>query len=198
MKINVLFAGILISLFLSCKSETDQKSYALNFGLCEIPGAYDMSDTFSAKLIALNMQLADSAAYPVIGYSEDQSDSLLTRLSEISTESGICFAFTANTVDDEGKYFALVALADFAFISNSDVQEAVNLENRVEIRFNRQGAVKWAKMTESNLGHQVAFVVDKEIYCMPLIAGVIRSGTALITGLSSEDAERIAAGLNND
>lgn len=198
MKINVLYAGILILSFISCKSETDQKSYALNFGLYETAHDYHLSDTLSAKLAVLNMKPADSAAYPVIGYSEDQSDSLLTGLSEIASEAGICFAFTASTVDDEGKYFSLVALTDSAYISNSDVREAVNLEDRVEIRFNRQGAVKWAKMTESNLERQVAFVVDNKIYCMPLIAGVIKSGTALITGLSSEDARRIADGLNGD
>ncbi len=196
MRLIVLFVGVMILAFMSCKSETDQKSYTLNFGLYETARAYHMSDAFSEKLAALNIRPADSAEYPVIGYSEDQSDSLLARLSEILQDEGVGFVFTGNTVDDEGKYFALIALTDSAYISNLDVQEAVNLEDRVEIHFNRQGAVKWARMTENNLGRQVAFVVDKKIYCMPFIAGAIRSGTALITGLEKEEAERIATALN--
>ncbi|MBN2481790.1 MAG: hypothetical protein JXB19_08625 [Bacteroidales bacterium] len=198
MKLNLIRTGILIMVLLSCKSETVQEAHILPFGIYETADSYNVSDSVRAQMLRLGIQIADSMENPVIGYCEIKMNSWRDDISGLTTDDGIRIALTANTVDDEGKYHALVALKDTACISNQDIRQAVSLGDRVEIRFNMQGAAKWADMTERNIGRQVVFMIDEAVYSMPLVAGVIRSGTALITGLDREDTERIAAALNNN
>lgn len=190
--------GLLIMILISCKSEVEQKNYAVDFGIYETGHGYVLSDTIKSQLTKLRIQVSEEMNDPVIGYCETKEKPWQDSLSRIVLDDNIHFVVTAKPMEEAGEYFTMVAIKDTAYISNSDIKEAVALGDRVEIRFDMQGAIKWAVMTENNIGHQVAFVLDGEIYSMPYVAGVIKSGTALITGLDEEEATRITNLLNGE
>ncbi len=61
-----------------------------------------------------------------------------------------------------------------------------------------KGAKKWADLTKQNIGKTIAFIIDNQIYTMPVINGEIKHGVALITGLKNETfAKNISESLNS-
>lgn len=51
----------------------------------------------------------------------------------------------------------------------------------IAINFDAEGAAQWARITEENLGKQVAIVLDNEVYSDPVIQGVMKTGSCTIT-----------------
>ena len=104
---------------------------------------------------------------------------------------------TIYTVDNEQKYDGIVALKTNPGIDNSDIKKTKCNGNMVEIYFNSKGAEKWAELTRKNIGNSVAFIIDNQIYSMPIVNGEIKNGIALINELENEAiAKSIAESLN--
>ena len=60
-------------------------------------------------------------------------------------------------------------------------------QRRIVLRFNRQGALDFARVTRDNVGRQLAIVLDGKLYCAPVINTPITGGSAEITGHFSDD-----------
>jgi preprotein translocase subunit SecD len=118
-------------------------------------------------------------------------------LQAASTDASVKLIKTFYTVDNEHKYYGIVAVKPGVLLDNSAIQKAVQINNTVEIRFNMEGAKAWADITRKNTGKTVTFVIDDDVYALPYINAEIRGGVALIGGLESEAmARKIADGLN--
>ena len=100
------------------------------------------------------------------------------------------------TVIGSSNFDIIIAVKNNPTITNSDIQKTRNKGMMVEIHFNIEGARKWAEMTKDNIGKMVAFVIDEQVYSMPMINGEIRNGIAVIAGLENEEkAKKISESL---
>jgi hypothetical protein len=69
----------------------------------------------------------------------------------------------------------------------------------VGIRFTPEGAVRFAELTEANVGRSLAIVVGGRVVCAPVIRGPIRGGRAEISGsFSVEEAEQMVETILGD
>lgn len=67
----------------------------------------------------------------------------------------------------------------------------------IEFKFNDEGARRFGEVTKENIGHQLAIVLDGELYSAPRINSVIY-GSGEITGhFTWDEAERVANALEN-
>ena len=104
------------------------------------------------------------------------------------------YALTDGSVE---KMYALYLLDDQAELTGGVVEEAkANLGPQgttsagqpiVNLSMNSDGARKWAIMTGSNIGRQVAIVLDKKVHMAPNIREKISGGGTLIEGFASID-----------
>ena len=110
------------------------------------------------------------------------------------------YALTDGSVE---KMYALYLLDDQAELTGGVVEEAkANLGPQgttsagqpiVNLSMNSDGARKWAIMTGSNIGRQVAIVLDKKVHMAPNIREKISGGGTLIEGFASiNEAKDIA------
>ena len=82
----------------------------------------------------------------------------------------------------------------------SDAKFVYDRNNRpvVALEFNKEGAGKFARATEDNLGKPIIIVLDEQVLSAPRVEDVIRDGKAQITGIqSASQAQRIALGLRS-
>ena len=74
--------------------------------------------------------------------------------------------------------------------------ELKNNENVVQLSFNSEGAAAFAEATENNIGNPIYIVYDGEIISAPTVQSAITDGSAVITGMGSEDeAEKLASSI---
>ena len=67
----------------------------------------------------------------------------------------------------------------------------------VRFKFDSVGARKMAELTEQNIGHRFAVVLDNKVITAPVIRGAIPDGSGEITGnFTAEDASNLAVLLN--
>jgi preprotein translocase subunit SecD len=191
-KVNYIFMVMLVALF-SCNSAVKTNSQKVTFGIYTIAKSVEIPqsamDTLKSKGV-----LIENGRQPVMGYVE-KSDSMALRLDL----SGQNFKLlkTADPVDKDQKYCAVVEVGTKPFIDNADIEKVKASGNQIEIDFNYNGAKKWADFTKKNIGNWVAFVVNGRVYSMPLINGEIKSGIAIISGFKDEvSAKNMAALLN--
>ena len=68
----------------------------------------------------------------------------------------------------------------------------------VQLRFDSEGAKKFGQITEANVGHRFAIVLDGVIQSAPVIRTAIYGGDAIITGsFSEQEARGLASVLEN-
>jgi len=68
----------------------------------------------------------------------------------------------------------------------------------VSLRFDSEGAKKFGQITEANVGHRFAIVLDGEIQSAPVIRSAIYGGNAQITGnFTEQQARNLASVLEN-
>jgi SecD/SecF fusion protein len=68
----------------------------------------------------------------------------------------------------------------------------------VQMRFDSEGAKKFGQITEANVGHRFAIVLDGVIQSAPVIRTAIYGGDAIITGrFTEEEARGLASVLEN-
>lgn len=76
-----------------------------------------------------------------------------------------------------------------------DAKEQIqgNGQTVVAIKFNDEGAEKFAQLTTENVGRQIAIALDGQILTAPMVNEPIRGGQAVITGSKSlEEAKQLA------
>jgi preprotein translocase subunit SecD len=186
----------IVVLFTLCSCNNGGKTNAqkVTFGIYETVKIKDIPASIIDSLKTKNIRLETDTQQPIIGYLL-KSDSLNKQI--FLSKEDINLVRSAYPVDGEGKYYALVAIKKNPVIDNSDIQKTITRNQIVEIHFNLNGARKWAKATKNNIGNSVAFIIDNQMYNMPIINGEIKSGMAIINGLKNETiAKKICESLN--
>lgn len=118
------------------------------------------------------------------------------------------FLFSEKEVNINGdRYFELYAIKmpekNEALISGKDIQEAtVNVDDQngiisVMLEMTDDGATRWAKMTEQNVGRSIAIVVDGQVLSCPIVQMAITDGKTQISGnFTVDEANLLAARIN--
>ena len=78
------------------------------------------------------------------------------------------------------------------------IRNPVNNTPEISLTFDSQGAELFGQVTSENIGHQLAIMLDGEIYSAPVINNAIMTGSASITGnFTPEEAQQLANILEN-
>jgi SecD/SecF fusion protein len=195
MKIFKVLIVILLFVFYSCNSGVKTNAKKVTFGIYEIVKNNEIPDSIIDTLKSINVQLENNPQQPIIGYIT-KADSLVLQL-DLSKEN-IKLVRTHYPVDKDKKYFAIVAIKSNPVIDNSYIQNSKSKGNNVELYFNMEGAKKWADLTKKNIGNTIVFIIDNQIYAMPIVHNEIRNGVALINRLENEMfAKDISESLNS-
>lgn len=67
--------------------------------------------------------------------------------------------------------------------------------NMVELILKPPAAARFSTLTRENLGSWIAFVVDEQLISVAMIQSEIQNGVAYISGLSADEAEKLATSL---
>ena len=91
-------------------------------------------------------------------------------------------------------------LHDKVLMNNYDIQFALPFlwdgKSVVELTFTEAGKVRFARLTEENLGKRMGILIDGKLVMAPMIKAPILEGKAIIEGnFSEEEADRIATGI---
>lgn len=199
MKTIHIFLILAIILLSSCtsgvKSESaPPESIHADFGIHEIVLNNELPALLVDSLKANKILLNEEAHQVIVGYQLATEATGETLNISVNNVKLIRSSFL---VGDTDKYYLIIAVKQPAGMSNADIQSTKARKQNVEIRFTVKGAVKWAEMTKKNTGKQLAFVINNQVYSMPLVNAEINEGIAMITGLSDEAlAKSIAEALN--
>ena len=103
--------------------------------------------------------------------------------------------------DNEGSSVAVRRLGGIRGDNLVDASAGVNPENGqdvVNIRFDQQGAAKFAKLTTENVDRPFAIILDDKVLSAPNINEPIRGGSAQISGnFNAESANQLAISLRS-
>ena len=194
MKTILVISVLVLFTTCSCNKGAEKEAPRLDFGVYEIIEKRNLTGSVIDSLKQSNLMFEKSNERPIVGYMK-RSDSSVFQYD--LSETSIQLVRTAYPVDKEGKYHAIVAVRPSPAIGLSDIHKTQAKDQSVEIFFNRHGAKKWAEFTAKNIGKQVAFAINGEIYSMPGIAAEIRSGRARIDGFENEEmAKKISQSFN--
>jgi SecD/SecF fusion protein len=116
----------------------------------------------------------------------------------------IKFRWTANSMDDAGNYFRLIALkagtrdgrapldGDVITDARQDFDQ-LGANPEVSMTMNSEGAKTWQRLTKENIGKSIAIVLDGYVRSFPTVQNEISGGRSSITGLESiEEAKDLA------
>lgn len=118
-------------------------------------------------------------------------------LRQMQAPEGYRLFRTHDPMDSGKNVYAVFTCPAMPSIDNADIRSTRASGNLIEIGFTMEGARKWAAMTRKNTGRTVVFVLNNQVYAMPLVQGEIRNGAALINNLESEEmAKKLSDGLN--
>lgn len=163
------------------------------FGIYETVMGQDLLSQGTGELATTKVIPNTDPLSPIVAYSHvDSATSVLNK----GTDS-IGFLLTAQPVDPEKNYYAVVAVKNQPAVTSSDIKKTKAGKNAVEICFTQKGAVKWAEFTRNNTGKMIAFVINDRIYTITTVMAEIRNGMALMNGLENEEtAAKISETLN--
>ena len=157
----------------------------------------------------LNVQYAFGARIGVVSLEDTAKVNEIMKRSDIrSLLSGDLrntkFLWSAKPLIESGEEIGLELVAiksnrdDQAQLSGDVIVDAnsqidpTGLVN-VSMRMNAEGAKKWKKLTENNIGRQVAIVLDGYVYSFPTVNDVIPNGSSSISGnFTVEEAEDLS------
>jgi SecD/SecF fusion protein len=157
----------------------------------------------------LNVQYAFGARIGVVSLEDTAKVNEIMKRSDIrSLLSGDLrntkFLWSAKPLIESGEEIGLELVAiksnrdDQAQLSGDVIVDAnsqidpTGLVN-VSMRMNAEGSKKWKKLTENNIGRQVAIVLDGYVYSFPTVNDVIPNGSSSISGnFTVEEAEDLS------
>lgn len=70
--------------------------------------------------------------------------------------------------------------------------------NFVDLSFKKPAKELWATITQQNINHSIAIVIDDAVLCAPLVRATIENGKAAITGSFTEAETKLIAALGNN
>jgi preprotein translocase subunit SecD len=194
LKALFLMSSTFLFLLFSCDSQTKTNGQKVVLGIhvvanvSEIPAA--IIDTLKSK----GVQIESNQQQPVLGYIS-KADSMVLQID--LSEQNIKLVKTIYLADKEQKYYGLVGITPSTVINVASIKKTKANGTNVEIYFNSKGAKDWADFTKQNIGKSIAFIIDNQIYAIPVINGEIKHGIAMITGLNNETfAKNISESLN--
>ncbi len=106
-------------------------------------------------------------------------------------------------MDKGGKVFELYAIRTTGTNGRAPLEGEVVTEAKdefdqygnpcVSMKMNTEGARKWSSLTEANVGHAIAIVLDNLVYSAPNVNGKIDGGSSQITGnFTTNDTKDLA------
>ncbi|MEE4287409.1 MAG: protein translocase subunit SecDF [Mariniphaga sp.] len=114
------------------------------------------------------------------------------------------FRWTANSVDEAGNFYRLIALkantrdgrapldGDVITDARQDFDQ-MGANPEVSMTMNSEGAKTWQRLTKENIGKSIAIVLDGYVRSFPTVQNEISGGRSSITGLESiEEAKDLA------
>ena len=195
MKIVSLLSILFLYTLIACDSGVKPEGQKATFGIYEIVRISEIPDSIIVFLKTLKVQIEDNPQEPIIGFIS-KTDTLAL-LVDLSNEN-LKLVRTVFTVDIGQKHHAVFAIRSKPAIDNSHIKKTSTSGNSVVIRFTTEGAREWSRLTKINLGNVVVFVIDNQVYSMPVIRAEIKNGVAVIQNLPSEKtANNISKALNS-
>lgn len=193
MKTLILYLFVTLIAFISCKQNENQTQEKASFEIYETITQKELPINLIEEFQQMNMPLNTDTHSPIIAFVPVDSTS---QLSQIVNDK-VKFLPTAQPVDKDKKYIAIVAVKNQSSLNTSDLKKTIPNQNNIEIYFNLQGASKWSDLTKSNIGKMIAFSIDNKIYTLTSANGEIKNGTAIINGLENgELATKVSRSLN--
>jgi len=187
-------AIVILIILSSCQAGKKTKSQKISFGIFETVPAEEIPDSLIESLKIPDIQIEKNTQSPIIGYVRNRMQSMD---QGVYSKSNFKLVKMMMPVDKKRLFYAVVAIKPIPAIVNSDIKRTKNNGNTVEIFFNFAGSKKWAELTKINIGNRLAFVIDNDLYSLPLINGEIRNGMALIGGLENKlTAKELSDELN--
>ncbi|MCO5230520.1 MAG: protein translocase subunit SecDF [Chitinophagales bacterium] len=139
---------------------------------------------------------------PVIGRSANIDTALVNQylnVAEVKAKfpKDIEFMWGAKPIGDKNNIYELYAIkkrpgTDKPFIdggavetSKPDLDQFGNVT--ISMKMTHEGASKWKKMTGSNVGRNIAIVVDNEVYSAPNVNEEISGGSSSISGAFTQE-----------
>jgi len=194
MKAIFLVSMSFLFFLFSCDSQTKTNAQKVVFGINVVANVSEIPVAIIDTLKSKGVQIESDKQQPVLGYIS-KADSMVLRYD--LSEQNIKLVKTIYLADKEQKYYGLVGVRPSTVINIASIKETKVDENNVVIYFNLEGAKKWADFTKQNIGKSIAFIIDNQIYAIPVINGEIKQGIAMITGLKNETiAKNISESLN--
>jgi hypothetical protein len=194
MKAIFLVSMSILFFLISCDSPTNKNGQKVVFGIHEVVKVNVIPVTIIDTLKSMGVQIESNPQKPVLGYIA-MKDSLVLQF-DLSKED-IKLVKMIQKTDEEQKYCVLAAVRPNTVISMSAIKKSKVNGNNVMIYFDLDGAKEWADFTKHNVGKSIAFIIDNQIYSMPLINAEIKQGIAVISGLNNESvAKNISESLN--
>jgi preprotein translocase subunit SecD len=173
---------------ISCDSQTNTNEQKVIFGVHEVVKVNEIPVAIIDTLKSMGVQIESNSQKPVLGYIT-MKDSLVLQF-DLSKEN-IKLVKMIQMTNEEQKYCLIAGIRPNTVISISSIKKTKANGNNVEIYFNSKGASDWADFTKQNIGKSAAFVIDNQVYAMPVINGEIKQGVAMITGLTNDSIAKI-------
>ena len=194
MKALFLMSVTFLFFLISCDYQTNTNGQKVVFGIHLVANVSEIPAVIIDSLKSKGIQIESNQQQPVLGYIS-KADSMVLQID--LSEQNIKLVKTVYLADKEQKYYAIVGIRPNTIINIASVKKAKANGNNVEIYFNSKGAKDWADFTKQNIGKSIAFVIDNQIYAIPVITGEIKHGIAMITGLNNESiSKNISESLN--
>lgn len=194
MKTIFLVAMSFLFFLFSCDSQTNTAGQKVVFGINVVANGSEMPAAIIDTLKSKGVQIEENQQQPFLGYITKE-DSMVLQID--LSEQNIKLVKTIYLADKEQKYCGLVGITPSTVMNIASIKNTKANGNNVEIYFNSKGAKDWAEFTKQNIGKSIAFIIDNQIYAIPVINGEIKHGIAMITGLNNESiAKSISESLN--
>jgi len=192
----------------SLLSELDNKAKTDSAGVANAADANKQIPLFSILQPSMSQQGQPypGAAVGTSHFKDTATVNAYLKMDQIKAlmPRNLTFKWTAKAVDDEEKFFQLIAIKvtsrDGRAPLEGDVitdarQDYADMGSRPEVSMsmNSEGAKIWARMTKENVGKSIAIVLDGYVRSYPNVNGEITGGRSSITGLESiEEASDLA------
>ena len=144
----------------------------------------------------------------MVGYALATDTAEINRLLTGVTAKGIfpndlSLKWGVKSMDKAGKVFELYAIRTTGTNGRAPLEGEVVTEAKdefdqygnpcVSMKMNTEGARKWSSLTEANVGHAIAIVLDNLVYSAPNVNGKIDGGSSQITGnFTTNDTKDLA------
>ncbi len=163
---------------------------------------------FTARLNPTNVQPDENGKYgPLFGMAFESDTAEINRMLNLDVVKSILpqdlrLCWHAKTGKDKSSVHQLIALKAVgesgAILDGkvvTDAKQDFNEQsgNEISMSMNQEGAKKWKKITEENIGSCIAIVLDNLVYSYPRVNSVIPNGRSSISGgFTLEEAKDLA------